>query len=147
MTFRRASYGDISRIADLLEPFYAKSGKPYCIPFDRPSAEATVRQVIHQGYCLVGQASCAGAIPVPFPFNRNVIIAYVIFWHAKRGRELTIFDALCRECAARGATLVNSSSLFPANTIGRLYERRGHWPVETQFLGLAKQPERDTNPS
>lgn len=119
----------------MLRQFYAKSGDIYQIPWDHSSALDTITDVIARGVCLVGERSCAGALLLPFPYNRSVTVAHVVFWHFTRPRELRIFDTLAAACREAGCTHINPSSLWPNEVIGRYYQRRGLRQAETQWLG------------
>lgn len=122
-------------IASLLREFYTKAGGPYQIRFDYPSALEFVQGVIAKGYCLVGPTSCAGAVFVPFPFNRQAVLARVEFWYFKRPREITIFDTLREACRWLGATHIGAASHYPENTVGRVYDRRNMLPIESYHMG------------
>lgn len=133
--FRLAKLSDSARITRMLRAFYDKSGKIFGIPWDHVSAMETVWKAMEQGACIVGDHSCAGAIVGQFPYNHSVKIAHVVFWYFTKPREIRIFEALARACHDLGCTHINPSSLWPANTIGRYYERHGLKAAETQWLG------------
>jgi len=133
--FRNASLTDAPRIARMLRRFYAKSGDVFHIPWDHESVLEMIADVMQKGACLVGDNSCAAAFFFTFPFNKSAKVAYVVFWYFERHREMKIFEALAQACLERGCTHFNPSSLWPANTIGKHYAKRGLRPTETQWLG------------
>lgn len=119
----------------MLRRFYEKSGDIFHIPWDHESTLETISDAIQKGACLIGDNSCAAAFFFTFPFNRNVKIAYVVFWYFTKAREMAIFEELAKACRDAGCTHFNPSSLWPMNTIGKHYERYGLKPTETQYLG------------
>lgn len=135
--FRKATPEDVIFISRLLREFYAKEGiGAYGIPFDYQSTVVTVDDIVRRGVCLVGPASCAGALISTCPFNANAQIAMVVFWYFQKKHEIAIFKELCIECKNQGATHINPASHFPTNSIGRFYRKCGLKAAETQYLGL-----------
>ena len=125
-TFRRAEPEDIPAILDLLREFYNKQGHIYSgIKFDPASCIETITAVMRDGICLVGDGCCAGAIGVPFPYNRNALFANVVFWYFKRPSGIHIFEALMAECKKAGATHFSAASHFPDRRIERYYQKKG----------------------
>lgn len=133
--FRRAQLSDLVAVAQMLRRFYQKHGQAYGIPYDHASTIGTALQVVTRGICLVGDRCCAGAVPCPFPFNNNYIIAQVVFWYFEHRRDITIFDALMREMRKAGVTHINAAALPPGTTGKRFYQARGMTLVETHFMG------------
>lgn len=129
-----ANLSDASFIYRLLREFYAKQGGIYRIPMDTESAAETVGDVITRGICLVGPSSCAGALFAPFPFNKEAVIAQVIFWYFQKHQEIKIFEALLTACKVAGATHINAASHFPENTIGKRYLKLGLQAIEKQYM-------------
>lgn len=123
----------------MLAKFYAKSGGIYGIPFDHDSALNMVTKTILEGICVIGDYSCAGAMLCDFPFNYNAVIAHVLFWRFTKGRDVAVLSELAIRCRDNGATHINVSSLWPANTIGRVYRNIGLREIETQWLGELKK--------
>lgn len=119
----------------MLRRFYQRSGSVYGIPYDHASSLATVLDCIVRGICLVGDKSCAGALMLPFPYNRSRTVAQVVFWYFENKREIAIFDALLRDCRQAGADFVDAAALPPHMTGKRFYGVRGMAPVEMHFLG------------
>jgi len=85
---------------------------------------------------MIGTSSCAGALIVPFPFNFNIQVAQVFFWFCEDKREVGVFDALLKECAKRGASMVNVATLAPDHTGKKFHARRGLALVEAHHFGI-----------
>ena len=134
--FRRANFSDRDFICRMIvERSRAHHiEEPYGILYDQQTAVCTVSDVIKKGVALVGPNSCAGAMLGAFPWNREAVIAQVLFYHFSKAREMGILVELARLCEWAGATHMNCSSHFPGNVIGRYYQRIGLKPVETQWL-------------
>jgi len=134
--FRRATLEDTLTIGHMLKRFYAKCGHAaYGIPYDHYSALNTITLVIHRGVCIIGHASCAGALLDPFPFNSRALIAQVVFWYFEKPREICVFDQLYVECQKTGATHINAAALAPKQTGKRFYVARGMKLAECHYLG------------
>lgn len=132
--FRRAELTDVIFMARISKAAYAKYGTIYGIAFDMESTLETIDHVVRNGICIVGSASCAGAMLFPFPYNKNAVIAYVSFWNFEKPKEIVIFDALVNACRETGATHINPNSLFPKNLIAKFYAKRKMPAVEIQYL-------------
>lgn len=132
--FRRANFEDVIHVARLLRDFYRRSGSVYQVPYDHESAISFAAWSIANTVCLVGETSCASAILVPFPYNREAKMAQVSFWYFHRRREMLIFKALAEECAAAGATHINAASLQRPRA-DKFYVSAGMRPAEIQFMG------------
>lgn len=132
--FRRATSHDVALIHRQLKQFYAKQGHVYAgIPFDTESAVDTIMQCILAGICLVGPTSCAGAVLTPFPYNRQAIVANVVFWYSTN-HEIEIFKVLGLICKAAGATHISATSHPPEHRIARYYKRLGLTPAEQHSM-------------
>ncbi len=141
LSFRTATAEDSIFIAQLLRRFYNEAGKAYGISYDHASCIHTVLDVIVRGICLVGSASCAGALIMPFPFNFSARIAQVIFWKFEKNRELAIFDQLFDACKKSGATHISATALPPRQTGKRFYQCRGMHLAEFEYIGsIAELP-------
>lgn len=133
--FRRASCDDIIFIARLLREFYRKAGEVYGIPYDHESTLQFAEYCVTNQVTIVGPSSCAAAVLCPFPSNKDAVIAQVLFWYFHRPREVTIFEALARECQDAGATHINASSHYPDNKAAGFYVRAGMGLAEIQCVG------------
>jgi len=135
--FRLATVKDTLFIAGLLRRFYKRSGSSlYHIPYDHESCVLSIEDTINRGVVMIGPSSCAGALIVPFPFNFNIQVAQIFFWFCEDKREVGVFDALLKECANRGAAVVNAATLAPDHGGKRFYARRNLAPVEVHHLGI-----------
>jgi len=126
---------DVIQIGQMLRRFYQEHGEVYAIKYDHASCLSTVLKTIVDGVCLLGRASCAGALLLPFPFNREALVAQVVFWYIENRREIAIFDMLLKECQKRGATHVNVATVAPRHVGKRFYAVRGLKLAEAQYLG------------
>lgn len=132
-----ATLDDVLFISGLLRRFYRHDGeKLYQIPYDHDSCIHSVEREIENGVVVVGPRSCAGATIFPFTFNYSIKLAQVLFWTFENPRECLVFDALCRECAKRGAAVVNVASLAPKHGAKKYYARRGLYVAEAHHIGL-----------
>ena len=120
----------------MLRRFYLAHGEVYAIKYDHASCLSSVLETIMRGVSLVGPKSCAGALILPFPFNREALVANVLYWYVE-GREIAIFDALLAHCREAGATHVNVATVAPRHVGKRFYAVRGLKLVEAQYLGPA----------
>jgi hypothetical protein len=134
--FRLATLKDTLFIAGLLRRFYKRDGQIYNLPYDHESCVQSVENTINRGVVIVGPSSCAGALIAPFEFNFRFLIAQIFFWFFENPRECVIFDALCRECAKRGASMVNAASVGPKHGAKKFYARRGLVFSEAHHLGI-----------
>jgi hypothetical protein len=129
----------------MLRRFYRRSGGHYEIPYDHASGLLTVVETIDHGICVVGEGACAGALLAPFPYNRQHLVAQVVFWYFEGKSGIGVFDALARACAKAGATNIEAAALPPRCTGKRFYEQRGLSLSEYHFLGslesYCKSPE------
>lgn len=132
--FRPATIDDVLFIEKLIRKFYQETGGIYGIPYDVESSVLTIIRCVMDGVCLVGGKSAAGAILGKFPFNKDAVIAWVLFWRFSGTQQIKIFEALLDACKERGATHVNAASHFPDNRILRYYSKLGLQPVETQAI-------------
>ena len=143
--YRRANFEDVVFVTRLVKEFYAKREQIYGINYDHESMLITVDETIRRGICILGPNSCAGARLALFPSNCNVVMASVLFWYFRAHREMTIFQALARECLKEGATHIDASSHWPGNTIGRLYEKLGMHAAELQYVGTLENCCKERN--
>ena len=132
---RLAVPDDVIRIGQMLRRFYVAHGEVYGIKYDHASCLSSVLETIIRGVCLIGPKSCAGALVLPFPFNREALVAQVLFWYVEGGREIAIFDVLLAHCRQAGATHVNVATVAPKHVGKRFYAVRGLKLVEAQYLG------------
>jgi hypothetical protein len=63
------------------------------------------------------------------------MIGNVVFWGFTKPSGVHILEAITEEFKNHGATHINCASHFPENSSGRLYERFGLHPAETQYVG------------
>lgn len=132
---RIARPDDVLTIGQMLRRFYLSHGGVYGIKYDHGSCLESVLKTITNGVCLVGGNSCAGALLIPFPFNRQAIVAQVLFWFIEARHEIAIFDSLAKSCRAAGATHINVATLAPKHIGRRFYAVRGLKLAEAQYLG------------
>jgi hypothetical protein len=135
MNIRRAVPEDVIQIGQMLRRFYTQHGEVYSIKYDHASCLSSVLETIMRGICLIGPKSCAGALILPFPYNREALVAQVLFWYVERGREIAIFDVLMANCRREGATHVNVATVAPKHVGKRFYAVRGLKLAEAQYLG------------
>lgn len=130
--YRRAILDDVPRIVEQLERFYGKT-KAYEIPFHEDSAILSVINVVKRGICLVGSKSVAGAMIQAWPFNFGFQISEVVFWFFESPRQITILEALAKECYAAGADYIVATQ-HPGGAIGRHYRKLNFLEVENHFI-------------
>jgi hypothetical protein len=111
--------------------FWAKNAQ---VEFDPASARETMEEVARIGICIERGTGIAGALFLPFPWNRKFTVAYVAFWFFESARDSRVFRDLCYLCKGMGAHSINAASHFPKNRIGRFYQKLGFAPVETQWF-------------
>lgn len=133
--YRPATSDDVPFVVSLLRQFYAKVGGLYKIDFCERSTREWAQLVADNGILLVGPASCAGAVILPFWLNSRASAAHVEFWYFRSAREITIFDALCEACRRAGATHIFTSGQFQAPAVRRFYQEKGLHGCATQFMG------------
>lgn len=135
LEFRLATHADVIFVAQLVREFYRKSGSVYGIPFDYESAIRTVEECIDDGICIIGPSSCAGAIITPFPYNRRIRVAQVLFWYFRDPKEVRVFDALWVACIEIGAHRINAATIAPEGVGKNFYQRRGMTLAECHHIG------------
>ena len=123
--FRLATPDDTAHCVRLLVPLYEKVGGIYGIPLDLESLTDAVLTTIQTGICIVGPVACAGGLLFPFPWNRNALVGYTLFWNYTKPSGVKILPALMDEFRRRGATQFCAISHFPENKAARIYRRFG----------------------
>lgn len=132
---RSAFAEDAITVGHMLRRFYREHGDVYGIKYDHASCLMSVLETITRGICLIGPKSCAGALILPFPFNRGAMVAQVLFWYIEGRKEIGIFDILAKQCREAGATHINVATVAPRHVGKHFYAVRGLKLVEAQYLG------------
>lgn len=121
-------------MVDLLRDFHDEYEENFDIPFDGASAVKTIRHVMNNGVVLAGKKCCIGGVVTPWLWNKDHMIAHVVFWKAKSHSGMRIFDAFTKVVHS----LFNARVMAAAQMPGRMlsfYSKRGLKAAEVHVIG------------
>lgn len=141
---RAATRGDIPRIVEMAEQFYATTAYPAIAPLAKESAAGLAIVLMDSGVLLVAEVGdrvvgMVGLFLEPFTFNVAVKVATEVVWWVDpdaqgegAGREL--LAAIEPACKARDAQVVRMMCLASSPPqAAALYARMGYAPSEHAF--------------